>query len=531
MNEGQKNSGRFLIYAPFLMSLVFWLVIYSYTFLQGDDYRFSVNGGSFPRIWNEYLDYYTYGGARMGNLLAGLFLMAGMRVWQVTTALAATGISLAFFYYVRGTLRPGSADRRSALLACVCAVFPGLLPMSSRLFSDAFLWLDGSANYIYPFLLMLVGFLPFYNSLRGRSLPKAFHWISPVCFVAAALLHEQVTTMLLGMCVAALCYLKKDRTKKELVYFGVLTALCAGALVFMLTAPGAYFRMEQENGEQSEKAAFLHNFMSYFVPLVNEEWPWLIAMGLTAVFLLSRRSGHGKLGAFLQLYLCFGALLTPLSWSMRFPMLTLPAEEPQRSRFQQTAEAALICYWILYLLLIFAVLLMFAQEKDPGGGGSRAYLPVLYVGMWASQAIPAVATASSGRARMPLYALALLMIFCVLWDYGGAVRRASLLQGALVLIGIVSFACIARGAVINGTAAADIERQMLEARQGERSTVLIDYNRFDWTFCNVTYIFKPDKRPRSYETAIRKYYGLPDSVKIQYTKAEAGRGAAVYELK
>jgi hypothetical protein len=129
---------------------------------------------------------------------------------------------------------------------------------------------------------------------------------------------------------------------------------------------------------------------------------------------------------------------------------------------------------------------------------------------------------------MPLYALALLMIFCILWDCSEDIRWAEILQDSLVLIGVVSFACIARGAVINGTAAANIEQQILKAQQGKQNTVLIDYNQFDWTYCNVTYNFKPDDSPHGFEAAMRIYYNLPDTVEFKYTKAKAGRGAKIY---
>ncbi|MGX8701693.1 DUF6056 family protein [Caproiciproducens sp.] len=536
MREKTIHWKRGVLYIPFLAALVFWLIIYSHTFLQGDDYRFANNGGSLPKIWRHYLEYYTYGGARMGNLLAGVFLMMDLRVWKVTTAFAAAALSLIFFYYIVGSLRPEKIhDRRIMLSACVCAVFPGLLPMSSQLFSDSFLWLDGSTNYLYPFLLMMVGFLPFYNRLRGRALPKIFLWLSPVCFVAAALLHEQVTMMLLCMCVSALFYLGKNKKEKIPLCLKVLTAINAAALILMLTAPGAYSRVQQENGaEQGAITNFARNFKYYLVPLVNDYWPWLVAMGLAAVFLLSRLN-RGKSGKLIQLYLCFGALLIPLSWSLRFPMLQLP-EMPvplkvhSQSRFQLLAEGLLTLYWLLYILLIFVALLVFAREKEPDEGRSRCYLPVLYVGMWASQAIPAVAAPSSGRARMPLYAFVLLTIFCILYDYGVSIRWAGLLRGSLALIGIVSFACIARGTAINGIAFGKIEQQLLKAQNGRLSTVLIDYNQFDWTFCNATFSFKPDKSADGYETAIRKYYRLPDSVTVEYTKAKTGHGVKSYPL-
>jgi hypothetical protein len=529
VNVKPRNKKFYILTIPFFAALIFWFFIYSYTFLQGDDYRFSINGGSLPKIWIQYLEYYTYGGARMGNLLAGLFLMVDMRVWKVTTAIAASAVSVLFFYYVRGPFKSDRVpDRREMILACVCAVFPGLLPMSSQLFSDSFLWLDGSANYLYPFLLMLVGFLPFYSRLRNRPLPKIFLWISPPCFVAAVLLHEQITMMLFCMGISALFYLKKAGMKSPF-YLKILVIMNAAALVLMLTAPGAYFRMKQENGtQQSILANFVKNFKNYFVPLVNDYCPWLIAMGLAAILLLRNRPNCKKAGGFIQLYLCFGVLLTPLSWSLHFPMLQLQETLHLQSRFQQSAETLLTLYWLLYLLLIFAALLIIAHENTSSEKINFFYLPVLYVGMWGSQVIPAFSTSCCGRARMPLYAFVLLMIFCILWDSGRSVRWAGLLQISMVLIGIVSFACIARGTVINGIAAAKIQQQIFEAQHGERNTVLVDYNQFDWTFYNATFNLKPDKSPHGYEAAMRKYYNLPETVEFKYTKANTGCGAKIY---
>ena len=530
--EQKQNWKRFfLLYVPFFSALIFWFVIDSLAFLQGDDYRFAIHGGTLAKIIKEYKAYYFYGGARMGNVLAGFFLLSGIHLWKIVTPFAATGLSLVFFYYIRGTFRTGCKPARGeALVAWLSAFFPCLLPMYGRLFSDVYLWLDGSTNYLYPMLLAMIGFLPFYNRLRGRPLPKALHWLSPVCLVLAALLHEQITIMLTVMCLSTLLYLRADgQSGSSRIGLRVMTVISAVILTVMLTAPGAYYRMKAENTPKANPlTVFFYNFLYYFASMVQLYWPWIAAVGLAAAYLLSHSSIKSGFVHMLKYYFLTGALLAACSGGLRLPELhqTLSA-----GRYFSCAEIALLLFWVIYFIFVLAALMICAHSQQASSGQeSLSYLPVLYLGACASQAIPAVATTSSGRAKYPFFVLLLLITFCLI-EKSCPVRWKMPVQAATLLVGFASLVCIARGSAVNAIAEGEIQRQISAAQQGVSDTILIDYNQFDWTYCNATFVFRPDVHSKGgYIEAMRTYYHLPETIEFRFTKAKTGRGIPYFAI-
>ncbi|MCH4239206.1 MAG: DUF6056 family protein [Oscillospiraceae bacterium] len=522
---GNKGWKRVLaMYWPFAAALLLWIVLCYMAFLQGDDYRFANHGHNLNEILKEYHTYYYYGGARMGNLLAGLFLLTGMQSWRVITPFAVAGLSLIIFYYVRGTFCiVKQPDKNEVLAACLCAVFPGLLPITDRLFGEVFLWLDGSTNYLYPMLLALIGFVPFYNTLRGRKTPRKLFPVAAVCFVCAALLHEQITILLTAMCICSLLYFCHEKDRKQVPrFYWVLTAISVALLALMLTAPGAYFRMGQENkGHHNLLVGMAKNFLLYFAPIINIGWPWCIAIGLLAAFLLCKQKIKNSFRSLLLVCLCFGTALASLSQALGLP--TLLRNATWSSRFARTAECLLTAFWLLYFVAVLAALLLCAHKEKGSRPSTLRFLPVLYVGAWASQTIPAVATVASGRARFPLFAFFVLMLFCALWNFQPNIRWKAPAQAALVLIGMLTLACAMRGASINAAAQHDMQTQITAVQHGQRNTILIDYNQYDWTYCNVTWNFRPSSDPKGYESAMRTYYHLPRSTRFAFTKATASR--------
>ena len=525
--EQKKNFKRFLtLYTPFFAALVFWIVMDALAFLQGDDYRFAIHGGSPADIVREYTAYYFYGGARMGNVLAGFFLLSGMRLWKIVTPFASAGLSLVFFYYVRGTFRTDCKPvRGETLTAWLCAFFPCLLPMYGRLFSDVYLWLDGSTNYLYPMLLAMIGFLPFYSRLRGRLLPKFMQWAAPVCLVLAALLHEQIAMMLTVMCIAALLCLRADgQAGSSRTGLRITALLSAAVLVLMLTAPGAYHRMQAENVPKVQPAASLfYNFLNYFAPMVQLCWPWVASIGLVLVYLLLHSQVKSRFVRMLKYYFLTGALLAALSAGLRIPELH---QSLSSGRFLSSAEIALTVFWVLYLILILAALILYAHNRHAfAGEGSLTYLPILFLGACVSQAIPAIATAtSSGRAKYPFFAFLLLLLFCLLRN-GIPIRWKVPLQAAALAVAFVSLVCVTRGSIVNASAERGIQRQIAAAQQGNRDIIVIDYNQFDWTYCNATFVFRPDVHFQGgYIEAMRTYYHLPKTVDFRFTRARIGSG-------
>lgn len=500
----QSTWKRALLYLPFAAALVMFAVLYSNTFPYADDLRFSIWGGSLGRIWNSYLDYYTYGGARMGNVLAQLFLMAGFNVWRLVSPVAVVLTGLLLYYYVTGTChaKGGAPTAREMAMACLCAFFPGLIPISTYTFAESFLWLDGSCNYIYPLLCTLVGFLPFYNTLRERPLPRPFRLLSPIFLIAASMLHEQAAMLLAAMCVLTLLYLRRDR--KITSYLAVLTILTLAALAVMLTAPGAYARIGKENGQLTGAATYWQNILHYFAPLNDGSWPLMAGLGLISLWLLHRRGTRGFVIRLLQVILAAGIGLGPLSSMLNLPIISTGTSQ---TPFQQAAGNLLCVFWISFILAALGSMLYCAHGTE---GRAIRYLPVLGVGMWASQAIPALATHASGRAKLYLAVFLLLAAFCALWTEAQEKRRFPTAQLALSIVAVLSLCMSIRGMQINKIAYDDIEAQIASAKAGVSDHININFTRFDNQYINSTFVLV------HYEEWIRKYYGIPDHVKFVF---------------
>ena len=507
------KRGRIWLYLPFIVLFLGMALFYSQTFPYGDDVRFSLQGGTLGRIWDTWRAYYGYGGARMGNALAQVFLMMDFRVWQWVSAAVVTACGMLFYYMVTGAFSPrGEAPtKRELLTAWLCAAFLGFLPVTDYALTDAFFWLDGSCNYLYPMFCALVGILPFYNALRHRALPGFFRIVSPVFFVAGCLLHEQETVVLFFFSAAALIYLLRE--KRARVVHVVLTALALAALIFMLTAPGAYFRMDQENQTLSGLALYCSNLTLYFYRLTTDNWVYLTAFGLLALWALYRRKEQRRsvriFSWILKAILAFGSLYGPAAQALHLPQVEqINLEEAAPREFW---TAAIVCvFWILFLLS--GILALFLAARGEAGRPMR-FFAALALGLWGSQGIPALATHSSGRAKVPMAFFLVLLLLCALWQVSRT-RAVTLLQGALLAVSVFSLCVTFQAARTNKAAYSDFEAQIAAVKAGQSNSVYVDYNNFDNDYFNSTYCIA------HYKEFIFEYYGIPADTKFEYTLLE-----------
>lgn len=508
------RRGRIWLYLPFVVLFIGMALFYSQTFPYGDDLRFSLQGGTLGRVWDTWRAYYGYGGARMGNALAQIFLMMDFHVWQWVSAAVITACGMLFYYMVTGAFTPrGEApSKRELLTAWLCAAFLGFLPVTDYALTDAFFWLDGSCNYLYPMFCALVGMLPFYNALRHRALPGFFRVVSPVLFVAGCLLHEQETMILFFFSAAALFYLLREKRARGVHV--VLTILAFAALIFMLTAPGAYFRMDQENTEALHGLMFYcSNLALYLYRLTSDNWAYLTAFGLLALWALYRRkelrSGVRIFSWILKGILAFGALLGPATQALHLPEIAHSNVEALSSREFWTM-AALVGFWILFLLCGILALFLAARGEE---GRPMRFFAALSLGLWASQGIPALATSSSGRAKVPMAFFLVLLLLCALWQVSRT-RVLTLLQGALLAVSALSLCVTFQATRMNKVAYSDFEAQIASVKAGQTDTIHVDFNDFDNDYFNSTYVID------HYKEFICEYYGIPETTKFEYTLLE-----------
>lgn len=497
---------KVLIYIPFLFVLTLLFFQYSYSFPQGDDFTFSIKGGSIQKIFTFYQYYYTVAGSRLANLFAQILLLDGFHIWKILTPLVICGISLLLFYYIRGYIVPKGPEtpvrfRADFCLAAVCAVFPGLMPIKHNLYGDTFVWMDGSCNYLYPLFLMLIGFLPIYSILRDRPFPKPIRYISPVCFCAAGLLHEQLALLIFGMCIAAMLYLIRSKQMTRSVW--TLCGLSLLIAAFTLVCPGGYYRLHSPARPKNSlgiRGVFLNNLPTYFSSIFNDFLFWVILMGLCALYMIHMAGdGNGRACSFFNFFLTAGVVLFALS-----PMLKLPYAqyvEQINSKIKLLAEMTAVGYWISFLVVCLIAMIRAAKTCR-----KYRYAVVLFVGMWSSQAIPA-AVGSWGRPLLPLVLLDFLLAASLFQE--PRFRFGNSAHFSIAAVGLCSMMITVAMTMRNYGVYLDIERQIGYVRSGTSNTVVIDNRKFHLEFM-YSNAFGP-----LYEKDIREYYSLPKDVVLQ----------------
>ena len=490
-----QQKKKYLFYLPFLAALLLFLFLYSFSFPQGDDFTFVSRGHTLPNIWNYYLYYYNVAGSRMANLFAQLLLLADLSIWKVLTPFVITGISFLLFYCVTGRLTPQEGRlKRDCALACVCAFFPGLIPLGQHLFADTFLWMDGSCNYLYTLLFFLIGFLPFWNALRNRPPIYRLRWACPVFFTLAGLMHEQTAVALFIFSIAALLFLHKDG--KQPRYLLVLTGISTAVMIFTFTCPGAYHRLtEVGQGHTGSMVRRLYeNLAHYFVPFSADYWPLTAVIGLCALYLLYRHPLRFQ--RITMLFIGFGTVLAPLSQVLSLPSL-------QHSGASAGMKATLLLlYWMLFILAILCVFLQAARQDK-----NYRYLPVLYLTMWASQAIPAL-LGGAGRPVLPLVGMTLLLVLCVLEEI--TLTKAVPVQLCTAAVALCALLNTFAPVMSNYASYQDILQQVSAAKARETDVVTFDQRKFNMHYCYFHSFIEP------YRYDIRNYYCLPERVRIEF---------------
>jgi hypothetical protein len=488
---------KLYVFIPYAVALVLFFLLYSYSFPQGDDFIFASRGGTLPRIWDYYLNYYAYAGSRMANVLASILFLCGLSLWKVLTPLVIEGTGLLLFYCVTGHILPRENHMKQDLaLAAACAFFPGFVPLAYQLFADTFLWADGSCNYLYPMFFLLLGFLPFWNTLRNRPLPKILKIICPVSLLISCLLHEQTVLALFAFCgICVFIFWREKRCSKYLVF---QFAMVCAATIFTFTCPGAYYRLGLVNsGKQTD---FLHrlfySFLNYFSQFSNELWIFASLLGLCAVFLLHKCPG--KFARLLSLFLTLGLVVAPLS--QVFPILKLQAN----SSYHGPRTLVLLAYWVFFFAALIPAFLLPARQSP-----KKLYFPALYGGIVASQLIP-LAIGSVGRPLFSFLILTLLLVLCTADEAENPMITRTEFCAALC-----SF-CILAGAfpsvISNFAAYQAIEKQIEKAKLGETRQITMDINQFNTQYCYYRSFV------RDYDYDIRQFYGLGKDIQLNFSK-------------
>ena len=450
-----------------------------------------------PRVWDYYLYYYTYAGARMSNLFASILLLTGFSVWQILTPLVVEGVSLLLFYCVTGRLSLREDRRaRDISLSLVCAFFPGLVPVAYHIFADSMIWMDGSCNYLYPLFFFLLGFLPFWNTLRRRPLPRALRYICPAAFLLSGLMHEQMAIALFLFTASGLLLLRRERKPSR--YERLLFAASVGTMLFTFTCPGAYYRLRMVQGPA--RTSLLHrlgaNALTYFSQFGRVLWIFAFLLGVCAIYLL--RENRSRFARLLVLIAAAGTVVAPLSQTL--PFLALQWEKGH----SLLRAVPLLAFWGIFFLSLLPAFLLPARSDS-----SLRYLFPLFLAIAGSQAIPIV-VGSNGRPMFPFVVLCLLLFLCTA-DGLPRNRAVTLTQfctsaaAFFVLLGAV------RPVAANHTAFLEIEDQVRQAQAGTVQTIYFDQGSFNSSYCYFNAFSS------SYHYELQQYYHINKNIRLSFS--------------
>jgi hypothetical protein len=490
------KAKKCVVYIPFILALILFLFLYSYSFPQGDDFLFTVYGGTLKKIWDYYIYYYEYTGSRMANVFASLLLIKGLSIWKILTPIVTQCTALTLFYCVTGRLTVQEKRwKRDFALACVCAFFPGLIPISYHLFADTFMWMDGSCNYFYPLFFFLLGLLPFWNTLRDRPLPRVLKFVCPIFLAISGLMHEQTATAIFAFCVVSMILLHKE--KKTSKYLWSLTAVSTAITVFTYTCPGAYRRLAKSgyNGNSGFLHVLFRHLTIYFSDFNNGLWPIATLLGICAFCFL--RSMHGRFASFLKFFITFGSVMAPISQVLAFPRLNISISH------SKIRTALMLVFWVLYSIAIAIAFLMPLHKNRKGG-----FIAALYISIVASQLIPA-AVGSNGRPLLPLALLTLLLTLCMMenWDSSAA----SYIHLSAAAVAFCSIIYMFFPLSTNYNSYCKIEEQVKTVSAAGSGTVNFDQKAFDSRYCYYN-SFSP-----FYKYELRQYYKLGKDVKLDFS--------------
>lgn len=211
---------------------------YCYMFSFADKERIGSLSDLFASLGAHYK---SVNGRLVVHFFAFAFQIIGDGAFNVINTLAFALLVLVMYYHAFGTLK----GLKPA--ACVFLTL-GLFVLTPK-FGQSFLWMTGSANYLYGMLILLACFIPFRRWAEGKTESRGFGF-ALLCLVLGLLggwTNENTSCALIA---AAFCFMlwsliRDGRVPVWMIAFFV--GAVAGLLI-MILAPGEQSRLDLSGG-------------------------------------------------------------------------------------------------------------------------------------------------------------------------------------------------------------------------------------------------------------------------------------------
>ncbi len=252
----KQPAFRLLVFA--LIFIVVGTVIFNFNYhtpLYADDYSYSFSKATGERIssvrdifYSMYAQYFTSNGRLVTHFLAQLFLYLGMGVFNIINTFGFLMLGILIYWHSGFRIR-----KHSPLWLATIYILLYLLPPA---FGQSFLWLTGSANYLYGIMIILIFFLPYRQKLSGCNLLRKKNIFLLGLAAVGNLVAGAIagaTNENTGVALIVMIFLTMLTTRfihKQRISLWMLTGF-AGSIIgcaFILLSPGISSRVDSVGG-------------------------------------------------------------------------------------------------------------------------------------------------------------------------------------------------------------------------------------------------------------------------------------------
>lgn len=516
------------------VQVIIWTVLFvamlllsRFAFLQGDDFlHTSITPQPYGRFnisawFHEWKIDYTLRNGRTADALARLWLRPGIKGARLILSIVLTTFFFASFQLLN-SLRKVKLNTINYItsLSALLAIFSLVLFTDQQYYANVIGWISGSANYLLPTALLLVGIRPSYLWLMGLNLSYLQVALSIMSIILAQISHEQhELSVLIYWFAFIVIVLIKKLGLPTIFKVQIIVSFIVGFI--HLLAPGIWIRLNVVSLASAEVNGFQKYLLNFSTAVQGFLWfqRYLFLLLLPLVLWLIRRSpsNNGIIRNKLSLItiLIFGGnwLLVVLRRNNNMHNIRGGLHELSPALVYYTAAMSILG------LIALASLIIYLLASDTN---MKIRTGVLWIVLIIGNTIILLLIGSMNiRSYFPgtiyLGALILHVFFALLDERRQSVKQLSLvaISGIALLFTLFVFTRTGYMAYENRKVWDQIEGQLKEA-QIERPAVIEIKDRSFYPYPQSMYYraFKLE----SYEVAIRHYYNVPEFIELEQGK-------------
>lgn len=318
-NKLSEKKVAFSIFGILLFSFFILILVLNILYpIYGDDWRYSFIGGSavIERVTNfcdilqsQYRHYFGHGGRSVVHVLAESLLLIDGYWLDILNSIAYI-----IFTYVIYRI----ANFNNKINLSLYFFINILIWFFQPAFGQTFLWITGSANYLWG-TLIIISFLYFYcrafiSEQSENSVSKDILFF--LSGIIAGWTNENTVIGMIFIILSLIIYLKVKRIKiPRWMIYGLIGVLIG--FIIMIIAPGNYVRFEGATvGNTLIKESKIIYYFTRTLPVIGEFYnimlPLVLIYLLTLATYIHFEKNWNRRIVFLSLILCIAGIIADL---------------------------------------------------------------------------------------------------------------------------------------------------------------------------------------------------------------------------